>query len=1047
MFEPLPAVYDKEEELQDLFDKLEECRTKTPIRRPPFPSGAAQETAVPDADSEEKRNARSEKLERRENTGVATKGLWTVHGVKGPLEITSWKFKEFEYARPDVDLPIRARGLFTQGGKIVARGYDKFFNVNEVSPTKLDILMKMKGPFSASTKENGCIILISGLEDGTLLVCSKHSTGESSYNRRKDQKFVAQHSVQGSKAVYEQLERIGRKPEELANILYKMNVTAVLELCDDSFEEHIVKYPKELAGLYLHGLNFNVKKFQTYPIEKVAQFADDWGFRKIEYDFFEKFDDLWAFLENLKTRGLYKGRELEGFVVRCKDKGDDFFFKYKFEEPYYLFRQLREVTMKLIEKDRTIREIMRSVDKHKNITHDYLLFAENMFEKDEELKQNYKRNKGIISMREKYMSLKGLSETDGMGLLGLDNDETLSQQLDALMKATSVHYIILPIATIACGKTTTFKTLTNLFPNWKHEQNDDSSDAATFYQRVLENADDCQVLFADKNFHTPQTRRDFFSAIGEKREGIVRPSVDIIFIGVNFLPFGRAQNNLELQEVTTKRLLERGDNHQCMNAKTDEKSSLIVLNSFSRIASAPTLGSIPENWNEDLPPTVIKGKHFRDPDDIFDIVINVTPNSENSSLEAAKTILKTITERDSKIEIEEISEIDWNAAFEKAKAYKPEFRKKLKVMSGEKKRAEYYGLKVEDPLMLKNQIDAILKDDHTWSEMKTNGRVQEHFHVTLGHVASIQPLEKQNQVHFEEEMQNKNPRIGQSEECHEQNSISEAEKKPQERPPIQGSPEVSNSVIELHRAQRNLEQRVPSDKQAVPVPKERQNVGDLKEDLLGQQYLHLVPHKVEEFGQVEPLEVSETRATNANETLLLKEGSTKKVRRQVKSKRPKKSKKEKTPISNKERWEILGRRFEIMKWRENATPRGDVNTDQFCDINIKKVIVVENYLVALKVEVSGPYKRINGEWVMQKPSLSPMNEHLHITMGTCKKEIRPMRSNYFLTKLYEQYKELPQGDYEIDKNTVHLFDVDQKLEKQCVFIRFQNFQEEKTKSD
>ncbi len=33
------------------------------------------------------------------------------------------------------------------------------------------------GPYELSVKENGCIIFFSGLEDGTLLVCSKHSTG------------------------------------------------------------------------------------------------------------------------------------------------------------------------------------------------------------------------------------------------------------------------------------------------------------------------------------------------------------------------------------------------------------------------------------------------------------------------------------------------------------------------------------------------------------------------------------------------------------------------------------------------------------------------------------------------------------------------------------------------------------------------------------------------------------------------------------------------------------------------------------------------------
>lgn len=48
-------------------------------------------------------------------------------------EITSWKFNEWDYySKNDKKLPCNARGLFTVNNEIVVRGYDKFFNVNEV---------------------------------------------------------------------------------------------------------------------------------------------------------------------------------------------------------------------------------------------------------------------------------------------------------------------------------------------------------------------------------------------------------------------------------------------------------------------------------------------------------------------------------------------------------------------------------------------------------------------------------------------------------------------------------------------------------------------------------------------------------------------------------------------------------------------------------------------------------------------------------------------------------------------------------------------------
>ncbi|KAJ2795018.1 tRNA ligase, partial [Coemansia guatemalensis] len=50
-------------------------------------------------------------------------------------EVTSWKCTEYLYKKDPCPLPTKARGLFTgiQDGEktIIARGYDKFFNVNE----------------------------------------------------------------------------------------------------------------------------------------------------------------------------------------------------------------------------------------------------------------------------------------------------------------------------------------------------------------------------------------------------------------------------------------------------------------------------------------------------------------------------------------------------------------------------------------------------------------------------------------------------------------------------------------------------------------------------------------------------------------------------------------------------------------------------------------------------------------------------------------------------------------------------------------------------
>ena len=168
-------------------------------------------------------------------------------------EVYSWKFNEWDYGKTSVKLPINARGLFTLNDdrhpRIVARGYDKFFNIEEVSFTRWDWLTaNTVGPYEVTVKENGCIIFISGLEDGTLVVCSKHSTGARDDTDKN-------HSMAGDQFLRKQLNTNGIDPKTLGKTLYRMNATAVAEYCDDSFEEHILEYTKDAAGLYLHGIN------------------------------------------------------------------------------------------------------------------------------------------------------------------------------------------------------------------------------------------------------------------------------------------------------------------------------------------------------------------------------------------------------------------------------------------------------------------------------------------------------------------------------------------------------------------------------------------------------------------------------------------------------------------------------------------------------------------------------------------------------------------------------------------------------------------------
>lgn len=680
------------------------------------------------------------------------KTVFTISGKGLPIEVESWKFNEFAYGSSK-PFPCRARGLFLSGNAIVTRGYDKFFNVNEVPATRLENLQRLKGPFTLSTKENGCIIFLSGLEDGTLLVCSKHSTGDDS-----DPKVV--HFARGRAEVYRQLEKHGKSAEDLAKELYDLNVTAVCELCDDDFEEHILEYPKELAGLYLHGLNFNTREFRTYPMEMTQQFASEWGFRGIDYTEFAEFPQLWDFMENCAKSGTHNGRSIEGFVVRARTPDDkDFLFKFKFEEPYLLYRSMREVTTQyinsiqdevVVSKKKAKRQqqigardaikilldsgshssyvthIALRQTKHRFILYEYLKFVEVEFFNNPELMPEYSLNHGIIRVRKKFLEHYGVSE--GISLLSLDNDSRLSQQFSQLLTKSTFKYCIVPIATIGCGKTTTFQTLTGLFPKWAHVQNDDAKSATVFLQGIMELLENSDVVFIDKNNSYVQDRQRIFDTVTREQAKYVLPDTAIRFIGLNFVKHGITDH---LKEVTTQRVLDRGDRHQAIKSESNKEGALQAIDAFFRGLIAPKLKDDAENDKYVRP-----GTDYWLPDSNFDLVIDMDVDGD-LSLQNAMRIVEVLRERFPEFEkLPLIPDKAWQESFEKAKAYVPLTTKTIKKAQLPERRPEYFGIRILDHDNLVSEIEKVISADPTWSSLKLLHRVQEKFHVTLAHAAA-----------------------------------------------------------------------------------------------------------------------------------------------------------------------------------------------------------------------------------------------------------------------------------------------------------------------
>ncbi|GLA65385.1 hypothetical protein AtubIFM54640_007137 [Aspergillus tubingensis] len=644
------------------------------------------------------------------------------------IKVHSWKFMDWDYKRDD--LPTYARGLFTTQRKdgtqeIAVRGYDKFFNVDEVNDTKWrNIEMNTRGPYELSVKENGCIIFISGLEDGTLLVCSKHSTGV-----RSDTNLS--HAQAGERWVERHVSSVGRSVKDLARELRRLNVTAVGELCDDSFEEHVLAYDESASGIYLHGLNFNVPQFATQPSSEVHKFADAWGFKKANFVVYEDLDQVKKFLDNCAETGTWDGRETEGFVVRCHmgDKGRapyrDWFFKYKFEEPYLMYRQWRECTKAVIAGK------VPNIKKHKKITEEYLHYARRQLAKTPGLAQQYQQNHGIISLREGFLQERGLN---GSEIIQMESDESGDVTHDV---------ILVPIASLGCGKTTVALALCKLF-GWGQVQNDNipkqKNKPKKFSLDITNLLAQHPVVIADRNNHMRRERQQLIEDVSV----VIHKAR---YVALQYVHEPKGQLLPGIREVTRRRVLDRGDNHQTIRAGSKNPEEVIgIMEGFlNRFEAVDT---------------------DREPDCYFDQVIDLDVGA--SSRENLETVVKALHSFYPKL-VKEIPtaeqlddaiywsmneyqvQLDWSHQYG---SQKPKNKNKNQNQNPGSpaptagptpedlaKKIEYFNISLP-PAEVKNILESLFppstapEQARLYRQLINSRRVQPTFHVTLIHRAS-----------------------------------------------------------------------------------------------------------------------------------------------------------------------------------------------------------------------------------------------------------------------------------------------------------------------
>ncbi|KAF9237729.1 RNA ligase-domain-containing protein [Melanogaster broomeanus] len=507
------------------------------------------------------------------------------------IQIRSWKMNEFKYYDVPSPFPTLARGLFTRElekeksddeprYQIVARGYDKFFNIGEVLWTDWPSLKAHTGPkYTLSVKSNGCIIFISAISSSKLIVTSKHALGEMAG-------VPETHSQVGHRWLKMHLAAKGKTEEGLAAVLWEKNWTAVAELCDDTFEEHVLPYPPEKSGLHLHGINENHKEFRTLPTEVIDPFADEWGFLKTETITLSTISEVKEFTDEIAKTGKWKGEALEGFVVRTHivapnsdsksalDKrppypiGSSFFFKVKFDEPYMMYRDWREVTKSLLSTKGSLNDakLPKSKMKRKE-TQMYVEWVKKEIQTNRSAFKEFAKGKGIIATRERF--LRWMDTEDGK--TGIDNVSESQQNSKEFGKT-----IIVPVAVPGCGKTSVSIALAHLF-GFGHTQSDDvqaKKSAPVFIKKVVKLLENHNVVIADKNNHLRQHREALRDAVTN-----MYPPVRLLA-----LHWALDQSPPTIHRICGDRVLARGDKHQTLRADRDWKSHEDVILQFIRRA-------------------------------------------------------------------------------------------------------------------------------------------------------------------------------------------------------------------------------------------------------------------------------------------------------------------------------------------------------------------------------------------------------------------------------------------------------------------------------
>lgn len=251
---------------------------------------------------------------------------------------------------------VKARGLFinTETTEIVARSYNKFFNIGERDETKIENLQAtLQFPVIAYEKENGFLGLVGYDSQTDSLFTSSKSSPEGKFaDWFRERLYEDLRAAEVNTTLEDDLDGI-------KEFLRDTNSTLVFECVDPVNDPHIIEYRK--PKVVLLDIVYRTPEYRKMDLHEIHAFADRFGLEVKKYG---TQLDSWPEFYDFYTKQMNGWNpHLEGYVFE-----DAVGFMTKLKLPYYAFwKHMRGLRDELTKKQPKVNTAWLYTSRHNQV--------------------------------------------------------------------------------------------------------------------------------------------------------------------------------------------------------------------------------------------------------------------------------------------------------------------------------------------------------------------------------------------------------------------------------------------------------------------------------------------------------------------------------------------------------------------------------------------------------------------------------------------------------------------------------------------------------